>query len=131
MIRISILPINTSCRVFLWTWQTLCFLESWLKQFINPRSVLSKKNFSFIGNKVGHNVLNSFIQDWNLFINGFVWNGSFQETVSVFAVALLCRTAVNKIVSSQIFKRLFDDDSLDKECWIPESKAKFSLWCKY
>ena len=74
--------------------------------------------------------MNSFIQDWNLLINGVIWNGSSQETVSVFAVALLCRTAGNKNVSSQIFKKLFDDDSLDKEYLIPESKAKFSLWCK-
>ena len=70
--------------------------------------------------------MNSFILEWKLLINGVVWNGSSQETVSVFAVALLCRTAVNKNVSSQIFKKLFDDDSLDKEnIWYLNPKPSF------
>ena len=86
-----------------------------LINFINPSLVLFKKNFSFIGNKVRHNILNSFIQDWNFFISGLVQYDSSQETVLVFAVALLFRNAVNKNNSRQIFKNLFDDDSLDEE----------------
>lgn len=70
-----------------------------LINFINPRLVLFK----------------SFIQDWNFFISGLVQYDSSQETASVFAVALLCRTVVNKNNSRQVFKKSFDDDSLDEE----------------
>ena len=70
-----------------------------LINFINPRLVL----------------FTSFIQDWHFFISALVQYDSSQEPVSVFAVALLCRTAVNKNKSRQVFKKLFDDDSLDEE----------------
>ena len=43
------------------------FLTHGLDQFSNLRSVLSMKNFGFIGIKVRHNILNGFTQDWNLF----------------------------------------------------------------
>ena len=50
-----------------------------------------------------------------LLYSGLVQYDSSQETASVFAVALLCRTVVNKNNSRQVFKKSFDDDSLDEE----------------